>query len=602
MSGENSGIQLIEVRVRNFRSLHKVDVYLDELTLFVGENNAGKTSLLEAMYAAVGAGRKTLSPDDIFLNKGESKPPKERSVYIDLLFRPVDEDGIVESFPEGSPWTAWWGKSVGQDDDDNDFVALRTRLQWNAGKGEYTTERRFLTEWVDSDALETAKVNEQAGNLSSTKLGPVALYFMDAKRDIQDELQNRSSFWHKLIADPGLSDQQIKTLEETLSQLNEQIIADSEVLSHVQRHLNDLYQTIAAERGKVNIQPLARHLRDLSRGMDVHFSTPGAEAFSLSRHGMGTRSLAAVLTFRAYSEWRQKSAKGDAIHPMLALEEPEAHLHPQAQRALFQQIDSIPGQRLISTHSPYIASQVEVKRFRHFRKVGSKTVVTQMDIDGLDQEDLRKIDRMVPNTRGELLFARALVFCEGETEEQALPIYAKAYWGEHINTLGISMLQVGGGGYLPFARLAESFSIPWYLFSDGEQDTIGKLKAFLRQLGKPEEPDKNDNVFIIPNNKNYEEYLIGSGYPKELVEAIIKTDSYNDQHAAALHKDWQKDPDTLPQRLDEKLSAHKTKYARPVAEVISALADHTRRFPPLVRQLFHTMSTQIPELHRKEAE
>ena len=540
----SSGIQLIEVRVRNFRSLRQVDIALDDLTVFIGENNSGKTSLLEALYAAIGSGRRVLSADDIFLAKGETKPPKERTVFIDLLFRPVDEQGVIDSFPEGSYWTELWGSGIARDSEDNDFVALRTQLKWSPGKGEYVTERRFLSEWPDADALENAAVNEKYGSVAGAKLEPIALYFMDAKRDMHDELQNRSSFWHKLIADPELSEEQVEQLEQTLSELNRDIIAGSAVLAHVQAHLNDLYQTVSAEKGKVTIMPLARHLRDLNRGMDISFSTHDAEAFPLTRHGMGTRSLAAVLTFRAYSEWRQQNAKGDAVHPMLALEEPEAHLHPQAQRALFNQIETIPGQRIISTHSPYIASQADISTFRHFRKVGAETLITRIDTQGLNDEDIRKINRMVLNTRGELLFARALVFFEGETEEQALPIFAKAYWGEHINTLGISMIGVGGkGNYFPFARLADSFSIPWFIFSDGEADTIGKVSSTLKKLKKSEDINANDNVFVIPNGKMFETYLIDEGYQDVLIDAIIQEANPSEQYREILQNRWEAETD-----------------------------------------------------------
>ncbi len=90
----------------------------------------------------------------------------------------------------------------------------------------------------------------------------------------------------------------------------------------------------------------------------------------------------------------------------------------------------------------------------------------------LTEEDLRKIDRQVMNTRGDMLFARALVFFEGETEEQALPDFAEKRWKKHPNDLGFSFVGVGGTGNsagLP-AIMAESLKIPWFIFSDGEAD------------------------------------------------------------------------------------------------------------------------------------
>jgi len=396
-----SGIKIVEIRIRNFRSLKQVDVYLDNLTVLIGENNSGKTSFLEALFAAIGAGKRVITPDDVFLAPGEKNAPKNRSIIIDILVRPTDEnDNVIDFFPEGSPWLELWGNGIAQDGDDNDMSPIRTKLEWNTTKGEYIVQRRFLSEWPLSENLEKAKINEKAGTLSSNKIEPIALYLMDAKRDIQDELQSRSSFWHKMISEPDLSDDQVEKMEKILNTLNEDIIKGSDVLSHVQRHLDDLYKTVVSEQGCVSITPLARHLRDLSKGMDINFSTKDAQTFPLARHGMGTRSLAAILTFRAYSIWRQNKAKGDAIHPVLAIEEPEAHLHPQAQRSLYQQIEEIPGQRIISTHSPYIAGQANIGQFRHFKKQGPETIVTQMDITSLEPDDLRKINQMVMNTLG----------------------------------------------------------------------------------------------------------------------------------------------------------------------------------------------------------
>lgn len=601
MNTENnhSGIQLIEARIRNFRSLRQVDISFDDLTVLIGENNSGKTSLLEALFAAIGAGRRILGPDDLFLDREESKLPRERAIIIDLLFKPVHESQVLDQFPEGSYWLDLWGTGIAQDAEDNDFLAIRTRMSWNDGKGEYVTNRQFLNDWPDPKNLESAKA--KPGAVSSAQLEPIALYLMDAKRDIQEELHSRSSFWHKLISDSGLSDAKVEEIEQTLSQLNEGIIEGSQVLSHVQEHLNDLYKTVSTEKGDVNITPLARHLRDLSRGMDISFCTKDAQTFPLVRHGMGTRSLAAILTFRAYSNWRQLNAKGDAVHSMLALEEPEAHLHPQAQRALFSQIEAIPGQRIISTHSPYIASQAEISKFRHFRKVGPETRITRIDTSVLDAEDLRKIDRMVLNTRGEILFARALVFFEGETEEQALPVFAKAYWGEHIHTLGISMVGVSGMAYLPFVRLAENFSIPWFIFSDGEPGAIKAVTNVLRKLGKPESPEDNDNIVVLPDGKNFEGYIVTTDYQDVLIDVIIKEianrKEMNEQSRNALRKKWLLKPDKIA-AIKQELSGGKAQYARTIADAIAGLEDENLRFPPLIRRLFDEME-KGPGLKRR---
>lgn len=490
------------------------------------------------------------------------------------------------------------GKCVSQDDNDNDFVAIRTRMKWDSTRGEYITERKFLLDWQDDpNNWDLAKINETAGSVTAAKIEPLAFHLLDAKRDIRDERQSRSSFWYKLVSDPGLSDAQIKDLEKALTKLNEDIISGSDVLVHVQEHLNDLYKTIGGDKDSVSITPIPRYLRDLSKGMDVNYATKGAQTFPLVRHGMGTRSLAAVLTFHAYTTWRQKNAKGEKVHPMLALEEPEAHLHPQAQRALFKQLEEIPGQRIISTHSPYIAGQAKVAQFRHFRKDGANTVVTQMDTM-LEREDLLKVDRMVMNTRGELLYARALVFFEGEqTEDQALPIFAEKYWDQHPNALGITMIGVGGKhSYPPFLRLANSFRIPWYIFSDGEPETVTAVHNALAAIG---EPTDSPRLFVIPDGKNFEEYITTDEYKDTLINRIISVCSNNDHHKEALKKEWA-DKDKPLGDICEELSNNKTKYGKPIAEAITSMAQENLRFPALIRSLFEKMSDDLGLEKRKE--
>ncbi len=600
---QSSGIKITEVRIRNFRSLKEVDVSLDWLTVLIGENNAGKTSFLDALFAAIGVGRHNILIGDIYLAQSETKVPKNREVIIDLLIRPTDNSGnIIDTFPDGSYWIELYGDGISQDDDDGkEFVAIRTQMRWDATEGGYEIERKFLGDWQNPIRLDKSKV---IGSVSAYQIKPLALYLLDAKRDIEEEFQSRNSFWYKLISDLGLENEQIDIIEEALDRINEDIISGSGVLGHIQKHLNDLYKTIGGDRESVSITPIPRHLRDLSKGIDVNYSTKGAQSFPLARHGMGTRSLAAVLTFRAYMTWKQEIAKDNNIHPILALEEPESHLHPQAQRALFKQIEDIPGQRVISTHSPYIAGQTDVSKFRHFRKVGEHTVVTQMDTAELEEDDIHKIDRMVMNTRGEILYANALVFFEGEqTEDQAFPIFAEKYWGQHPNALGISMIGVGGsGGYLPFLRLAKNFGILWYVFSDGEEATCKSLQS---QLNHIEIPDytKQSNVFVLPDLHNFESYIVAENYEAAILAMLDKyhgitnyLDTYiKEKDGQNLNKSTIRDYKSSGGReraLCDVLSGNKTQYGKPLAEAITSM-DEELRYPPLIRSLFEKISDDL---------
>jgi putative ATP-dependent endonuclease of OLD family len=370
----HSGVAVVCLRVSQFRSLKNIEMPIADVTILVGPNNAGKTTVLDSLQAAIGASRRSLGKEDIYLSENETDVPKDRKAIIDVLIRPTDEMGrIIETFPAGSFWTNLWGEGISQSDTDlNDIVAIRTTLEWSNVHGDYRMSRKFLKEWKNFDRwIET----DEKGAVSATQIEPMALYYIDAKRDLEEDLRTRSSFWRRLTDDLGLPEADVSEFETSLTALNQEIISKSEVLTFLRKTLLEIQNVVAAEKASVDIAPIPRHLRDLSKGIDVTLRTTGAQSFPLSRHGMGTRSLASLLVFRAFAAWKATQAKkaGDLVHSLLALEEPEAHLHPQAQRALFGQVRLIPGQRIVSTHSPYFAGQAQLEDIRVLTKQSGDT-------------------------------------------------------------------------------------------------------------------------------------------------------------------------------------------------------------------------------------
>ena len=232
-------------------------------------------------------------------------------------------------------------------------------------------------------------------------------------------------------------------------------------------------------------------------------------------------------------------------------------------------------------------------------------MVTQMDTTSLDEEDIRKIDRMVMNTRGDLLYARSLVLFEGETEEQAFPFFAEKYWQRQPNALGITFIGVGGSGnYLPFLRLATSFEIPWYIFSDGETNAIRDLKKALSQIGVLDY-EQHPNVFVLPNNNNFESYLVAEKYEDAIttmLDSYHEVTNYLDNKYIPLMDGQQKKKSTVrdyrsqggrEQALLDVLLENKTKYAKPLAASITALVDKKRRFPDELLKLFDQISKNL---------
>lgn len=123
-------------------------------------------------------------------------------------------------------------------------------------------------------------------------------------------------------------------------------------------------------------------------------------------------------------------------------------------------------------------------------------------------------------SRGELLFAKAVILFEGETEEQALPMFAHEHWKQYPFERGMAFVGVGGdGNYLPFLRILKTMGIPWFIFSDGETEAIKSINTAL--AGIEQTATKNPAVIILPNGNSIEEYLLNNNYQDAIKEAII---------------------------------------------------------------------------------
>src|SRR5262249_47969590 len=154
--------------------------------------------------------------------------------------------------------------------------------------------------------------------------------------------------------------------------------------------------------------------------------------------------------------------------PILALEEPEAHLHPCAIRALSATLREFAGQKIIATHSGDIISEIDLLSIRRFHRQGGRIEVRRVNPRRLDEDERRKLSFHVLKTRGELLFAKCWLLGEGATE----------YWvfSETARLMGIDLERHGIRIVVPyrqveadtFAKVANDLGIHWFCLADGD--------------------------------------------------------------------------------------------------------------------------------------
>ena len=170
-----------KVRVNNFRSLKNVELELDYLTLLVGANNSGKTSFLKALSIAIGLEHRFLSKDDLFIDKGGvvTSDPISIDVYISPAEKNFDE-----------PWALEFGGDIQSDSNGNDFFAFRTSVNFKTLNEGPLLERFNIKDWDSGKVSPTDKLK--------ARIDKIPLYFMDANRDLLEEIKNPASYFSKL--------------------------------------------------------------------------------------------------------------------------------------------------------------------------------------------------------------------------------------------------------------------------------------------------------------------------------------------------------------------------------------------------------------------
>lgn len=506
---------LTRLQIENFRGIKSLDLNLGETTVLIGENNSGKTTVLHALRACLhhlrGGGRASVFEDFDFHFDGASADPTTAAPIV-----------ITLTFEESKPdeWSEEVERQLGGDasivmlitPDDHLRVQLRVTSEFSKVNQEVDTGFDFL------DATGKPLAPKSKGRLSALQqLRP--LFYLSALRDAGKEFSRTSQFWSPFVKNSQIDAAKKAEIEAQLQEINAEIIEAHGTFKGVREHLSRVQDLVSlGQKDVVSVDAVPARIFDMLNRTQVSIASSTGARLPIARHGEGTQSLTVLMLFDAFlrSELARKQVVKDS-QPIVALEEPEAHLHPSAVRALWKTIREIKGQKLIATHSGDLLSVIDVGSIRRLYRRGSEVYVGQIPPDLLRDRERQKFDFLVRRTRGELFFARCWLLGEGETEA-ILFAGAAELLGVDLEQAGVRCVEYRQGDISYFLDAANSLGIDWHVFTDADAQGLSDAQKAKDRV--PGGALAHRRVTTMVGAASAEPYLATNGF-LDFYEALI---------------------------------------------------------------------------------
>ena len=524
--------------IENFRGIAKLTLELDRTTVLIGENNSGKTSILEALHTCMNRGlsrRATPFSDyDFHLATADAEPTDAPPIVLTLSFEEskVDEwpDELVQAFPN----------AIQTLDDGRQRLSFRVTAKYDKVARDFAVEWSFLDK--AGSPLPTAKQPKLVIDLQ--QLAPV--FLLTAVRDASQHFQSKSALWGPFTKNPQIGDEKQKEIEEQIEQINQSVLDSHKPFEVIKDRIAQTGKLVPlADEDLVSVEAVPARIFDMLARTQVKLGARTGARLPIAQHGAGTQSLAVLFLFEAFLQSRLADAYDKHSEPILALEEPESHLHPSAIRALWSTLVKLAGQKIIATHSGDLLAAVPLKAIRRLARRNGKVEVFRVLDATLDTRELQKVTYHIRAKRGALLFARCWLLVEGETEFTMLSELARAL-GQDFDLAGVCCVEFAQCGLKPLIKTAQDLGIEWHLLADGDKagkDYVNTANGLLDgdpaadRITSIVEPDIEHclwhggykSVYESAVDKNHKAMVKSAPgtaqYPTEVIKAAIKSTS-----------------------------------------------------------------------------
>lgn len=541
-------MRIVRIDIENFRAVKKATLFPEKHNVYLGPNNIGKTTVLEAL--------------NFLLNPEISPRPgvvNENDFYRRLYRAPATQDAGQEAEPSAT--------AIGEEAPQ----ATAGEAEATAAPAPFIRVEAVLTGLTDED------VSEHFGSVlvpwknnavvESTNLGDDP--FEDAERAIRpcfeawyDEEEDDFIFKSFFRTDPALprddcpsvtraqkraigfliyrdfralqrpvtleptglfsrllqsQDATPKSFENVLDRLTGAggpLFADENFARVVNEYREELGRYLPLASPGTNAGRFSFEMTNLTREEVKAISQlyiEDALSMPIQRMGAGTRSLAILAVLLQIA---RKRGRG-----ILALEEPETFLFPHAQRRIVDEVLSLASQTFVTTHSPYVLERMPLASYQRIKRDGEGRLETEAVVR--DAKSGRQMRDRHRQQLAEALLGRGAIVVEEESVRQwilkaSAQLHGAEYDGAKRSALelhGIAVLSAEGNGEVAkLARLLHRAGVNSIGFLD--QVDAKDLASFTAE-----------NVALVFHSEWNLEDLLSKELPRSVLESILSTAS-----------------------------------------------------------------------------
>jgi len=447
-------MRLTRVDVWNYRSIKQARFRPGDLTILVGPNNSGKSNLIRAL--------------DLLFNDADvaecvacvRRTEHRQSKYCTIR---ATFDGLPERLQEEI-------ERVAQKPVNKNRVSLIVRYE----------EGNRYPEIPSVAAEDTDEANEiqrlLLGQMRFVRVPPIR----DAERDLS--LARGSVLrviLELLFTEPTGPGRRREVFRSFTSAFNKALKELNILSSEVAKLAADMMPI-----GSVEFVANRPSLADIFSTIEVNAKDPVGT--QLADKGTGFQSSFLIAVMRFLAETTRTHPGTDLV---FAIEEPDAFLHPNAQRAIWRTLEDISrdAQVVISTHSTVLVDHVKwpdfggVVRVCKEKDTGSNAFVTVASQPILTDRQ-RQIAKHRSDLKGsEVFFAEGVIIVEGPGDRLVYQELARKE-EEPLERQGIVVLEAQGGSFEHAISLCSQYRIPWIVLCD--KDKLAGQKPLLDSLAR----------------------------------------------------------------------------------------------------------------------